>query len=125
MWLARSALGTYRAIKIVYRKTFAHERPFEREFSGIQKFEPISRSQEGLVHILQVGRNNDAGYFYYVMELADNGEVPGAKRQVSSDAGPRQSASLVSPDTSHLTPDTYIARTLAYDLSKRGRLPFD
>ena len=72
VWLARSALGTYRAVKIVFRKSFAHERPFEREFSGIQKFEPISRSQEGLVHILQVGGNNDAGYFYYVMELADD-----------------------------------------------------
>jgi len=45
VWLARNALGTYRAVKIVHRKTFANERPFEREFAGIQRFEPISRSK--------------------------------------------------------------------------------
>src|SRR2546426_9820065 len=66
VWLARSALGTFRAVKIVYRATFDHEHPFEREFKGIQNFEPISRSHDGLVDILQVGRNDAAGYFYYV-----------------------------------------------------------
>src|SRR5438876_5496481 len=70
VWLARSVMGTYRAVKIVYRRTFEHERPFEREFAGIQKFEPISRSHEGLVDLLQVGRNEQEGYFYYVMEHA-------------------------------------------------------
>src|SRR5947208_4271098 len=70
VWLARSAVGTLRAIKIVWRKTFGHEHPFEREFKGIQKFEPISRSHEGMVDILQIGRGD--GYFYYVMELADD-----------------------------------------------------
>src|SRR5881397_1206102 len=76
VWLARNALGTYRAIKIVYRQTFVHDRPYEREFSGIQKSEPISRAHEGLVDILQVGRNDQAGFFYYVMELADAFVVP-------------------------------------------------
>lgn len=52
VWLARSVIGTYRAVKIVYRKTFESERPYQREFSGIQKFEPISRSHEGL----EIGR---------------------------------------------------------------------
>ena len=74
VWLARSALGTFRAVKIVYRKTFWHDHPFDREFKGIQKFEPISRSHEGLVDILQVGRGD--GYFYYVMELADDASRP-------------------------------------------------
>jgi len=74
VWLARSAMGTYRAVKIVHRMTFDHDRPFEREFAGIQKFEPISRSHEGLVDLLQVGRNEADGYFYYVMELADSAE---------------------------------------------------
>src|SRR6266540_333203 len=72
VWLARNALGAYRAVKIVLRRTFEHDRPFEREFGGIQKFEPISRSHEGLVDLLQVGRNDQEGYFYYVMELADD-----------------------------------------------------
>src|SRR5437870_9992080 len=70
VWLAKSKLGTYRAVKIVYRKTFEDIRPFEREFKGIQKFEPISRSHEGLVDILQVGGTEE--YFYYIMELADD-----------------------------------------------------
>ena len=72
VWLARNALGTFRAIKIVYRQAFNHERPFEREFNGILKFEPVSRLHDGLVDILQVGSNVEAGYFYCVMELADD-----------------------------------------------------
>src|SRR6185295_10528402 len=72
VWLARNRLGVYRAVKIVHRASFDHDRPFEREFAGIKAFEPISRSHEGLVNLLQVGRDDAAGYFYYVMELADN-----------------------------------------------------
>src|SRR5690348_17947170 len=86
VWLARSALGTYRAIKLVHRSNFDHHRPFEREFAGIQRYEPISRCHEGLVDLLQVGRNEAEGYFYYVMELADNAnatEVPGTSRRAA------------------------------------------
>ena len=68
VWLARTKLDALRAVKIVYRKTFEDSRPFVREFKGIQKFEPISRSHDGLVDILHVGGNEE--YFYYVMELA-------------------------------------------------------
>src|SRR5438552_7051590 len=70
VWLARNAVRTLRAIKIVWRKTFWHAHPFEREFRGIQKFEPISREHEGLVDVLQIGQGE--GYFYYIMELADD-----------------------------------------------------
>ena len=79
VWLARSVMGTYRAVKIVYRANFKDERPFEREFAGIQKFEPISRSHDGLVDILQIGRNDGDAYFYYVMELADGAEMTNAE----------------------------------------------
>src|SRR5215475_14105861 len=72
VWLARNRLGVLRAVKIVHRASFDHDRPFEREFAGIKAFEPISRSHEGLVDLLQVGRDDDAGYLYYVMELADD-----------------------------------------------------
>src|SRR5262249_18526740 len=72
VWLARNRLGVYRAVKIVRRASFDHDRPFEREFAGIEAFEPVSRSHEGLVHLLQVGRDDAEGYFYYVMELADD-----------------------------------------------------
>src|SRR2546425_1782613 len=64
VWLARNILGTYRAVKIVYRKSFRDERTYEREFRGIQQFEPLSRTNEGLLDILQVGRNDDAGPYY-------------------------------------------------------------
>jgi hypothetical protein len=63
VWLARNAVGTWRAVKVVYRDRFKDARPYEREFLGIQKYEPISRSNEGLVDVLQIGRNEAAGYF--------------------------------------------------------------
>src|SRR5215207_9622574 len=72
VWLARNMMGMFRAVKVVYRKSFQSDRPFERELSGIRKFEPISRSHEGFVDVLQVGINEEQGYFYYVMELGDD-----------------------------------------------------
>src|SRR5262245_32530718 len=72
VWLARNVMSTLRAVKVVYRRSFDTDRPYEREFAGIEKFEPISRSHEGLVDILHIGRNDEAGYFFYVMELADD-----------------------------------------------------
>src|SRR5829696_8935562 len=100
VWMARSVMGTYRAVKVIWRRSFDTERPFEREFAGIQKFEPISRSHEGLVHVLHVGRNDDAGYFFYVMELADDVQT-----------------------AAEFNPDHYEARTLQRELEDRGRLP--
>src|SRR5438552_1331410 len=79
VWLARSVLGEYRAVKAVYRNKFEHERPYEREFQGIKNYEPISRTHESQVDILHVGRNDQARYFYYVMELAD--DANGTKKE--------------------------------------------
>ena len=70
VWLARNVLGGYRAVKIIQRRSFDDDRPFEREFAGMQRFEPVSRSHESQLNILQVGRGPDC--FYYVMELADD-----------------------------------------------------
>lgn len=99
VWLARNVLGTYRALKIVHRGSFDSDKPFEREFEGIQKFEPVSRTHPGLVDVLQVGRiGAEGGCFYYIMELADDAET-----------GPR------------IDPDAYKPRTLAGDLHRRGR----
>ena len=73
IWLARAlATGAWRAVKIVWRMNFDSERSFRREFEGMSVFEPISRSHGGFVDILQVGRNDARGFFYYVMELADD-----------------------------------------------------
>ncbi|HXJ58686.1 MAG TPA: serine/threonine-protein kinase [Verrucomicrobiae bacterium] len=70
VWLARNATGSYRAVKIIHRNAFADGRPYDREFAGLQKFEPLSRSHPGLVNVLHVGRQTD--HFYYVMELGDD-----------------------------------------------------
>jgi len=71
VFLARSVTGILRAVKVVNRLK-PNDARFEREFAGLKKFEPISRSHEGLVEILHVGRNEQAGQLYYVMELADS-----------------------------------------------------
>jgi WD40 repeat protein len=97
VWLARSALGTWRAVKFVRRGAFAEDRPFEREFAGIKSFEPISRSHESQLNILHVGRAEDG--FYYVMELAD-------------DLGRGQEMDATS----------YTPRNLRHELHLRGRL---
>jgi WD40 repeat protein len=102
VWLAQSTEGEYRAVKVVYRRTFERERPFEREFSGIQKFEPVSRAHPSQVSILLVGRDEAAGFFYYVMELADD-EKSG--RQID--------------------PEKYKPKTLRSEVATLGRIPYD
>jgi len=56
-------LGQFRAVKLVYRSRFNDERPFEREFEGIERFERISRSHPSQLAILHVGKNEAAGCF--------------------------------------------------------------
>jgi eukaryotic-like serine/threonine-protein kinase len=101
VWLGRNIMGVWRAIKVVYRDRFEDARPFEREFAGIQRFEPISRSHPSQVNILHIGRNEAEGYFYYVMELADD-QARGQE----------------------IDPDTYAPRTIKSELMLRERLPF-
>src|SRR5205814_9376727 len=101
VWLARSATGTFRAVKVVDRKS-AKDPRFEREFAGLKKFEPISRAHDGLVDILHVGRNEAAGQLYYVMELADS---------CASDP--------------NLDPAGYVATTLKTKLQSPGQLDAD
>ena len=100
VWLASDIIGTFHAVKFVYRSAFVNAAPFDREFRGIQRFTPISRSHPGFVNILHVGRNEVGGYFYYIMELGDD-ENQGQK----------------------IVPETYSAKTLANMLRRRGKLP--
>lgn len=102
VWLAQTPAGEYRAVKVVLRSTFDRERPFEREYSGIQKFEPVSRAHPSQVSILQVGRDEEAGYFYYVMELADD-ERAGR----------------------NIDPATYKPKTLRSEVAITGRIPYE
>jgi serine/threonine protein kinase len=110
VWLARNVMGALRAVKVIERRQFDSDRPYEREFAGIQRYEPVSRSADGLVHVLHVGRNNAEGYFYYVMELAD---------AAISKSDP---AATDSPINDPLITD-YRPRTLRSDLQHVGRLP--
>src|SRR5206468_2760189 len=82
VWLARSAIGSLRAVKVVYRKSFDHDRPYEREFEGLKQFEPLSHARESQVDIFHVGRNDAAGFFYYIMELADDACVAADVRRL-------------------------------------------
>lgn len=96
VWLARNVLGSYHAVKILYRLKFKDSRPMEREFNGLKKFTPISRGHPNFVNILHVGKHADPEYIYCVMELADD-----VLR------------------TNFVEPASYKARTLAYDLQNR------
>jgi CHASE2 domain-containing sensor protein len=100
VWLARNAVGVFHAVKVVKRADFPQNTPYEREFKGIQKFMPISRSHPGLVHVLHVGRDDAQGFFFYIMEVGDD-----------ADTGQR------------IDPEKYSARTLASDLARHGKLP--
>ena len=119
VWLARNAIGTLRAVKIVHRQSFERTEYFEREFKGLLKFEPISRSHEGLVHVLQIGRRDDAGYFFYVMELADGLNVEREVRNAESKGAGAQTT----PHSALATPHSYTPRTLRSELQARGSLP--
>lgn len=99
VWLARDVIGSYHAVKFVYRKTFKSADPFDREFRGIHFFTPISRMHPGFVNILHVGRNEGSGYFFYIMELCDD-ETTGQ----------------------NINPENYTARTLGRLIWKQGRL---
>jgi serine/threonine protein kinase/Flp pilus assembly protein TadD len=120
-------MGTYRAIKIVYRATFDSDRPYDREFEGLRKFEPISRSHESQVHILHVGRSELEDYFYHVMELADNANGLPKQDQSRPYTGSRSDIGPSREDSASffLDPEQYVPRTLASDLKARGRLPFE
>ena len=102
VWLARNAMGLYRAVKIVFRNSFESQRPFERELSGIRKFEPVSRLHEGFIDLLQVGINEGEGYFYYIIELGDD----------------ESSGQIIDPEK-------YCPHTLAREISRRGKLSLE
>src|SRR5581483_9844109 len=101
VWLARDAMGVFRAVKIVYRTCFDDERPYTRELSGIRKFAPISRSHEGFLDVLHVDLGTESDCFFYVMELGDDCQLGRA-----------------------VDPDRYTPKTLASEISSRGKLPF-
>jgi serine/threonine protein kinase len=140
VWLARHArLGTLRAVKIVRRDQFDDARPFQREFDGIRRYEPISRSHPHLIPILHVGGTDDC--FFYVMELADDAAVAaGVPPAVEGGVSPPGELRPDSTGSSHPTPvppggtpgstagedaRRYIPKTLRSELKCHGPLPID
>ena len=83
VWLARNAAGQWRALKAVYLANFDQNTdPYEREFSGIKKYQPFSDKHPGLLRVEFVSEKQ-SGYFYYVMELGDPLE-PGWEHEPST-----------------------------------------
>lgn len=126
VWLARNIMGTLRAVKVIWRQQFESGRPFEREFAGIQRYEPVSRSSGGLVHVLHIGRNDAEGYFYYVMELADDAAAGRKSEGGNSKEGgsPRpETTGSDSPAADPAVSNGYVPHTLRSDLKHLGRLP--
>lgn len=121
VWLARNAVGTWRAVKVVYRHNFTDPRPYEREFAGIQSYEPISRTNEGLIDVLQIGRNDAEGYFYYVMELADSA-TQDQELERADPSGPESTGERNSLTDAPLDSETYVPKTLSKVIQQRGRL---
>lgn len=80
VWLARNAAGQWRALKVIYLAKFEGDPdPYEREFAGVQKYQPISDRHPGLLRVNFVSEKK-ADFFYYVMELGDSVE-PGWENQ--------------------------------------------
>jgi eukaryotic-like serine/threonine-protein kinase len=102
VYLARDRNGIYCAVKVIFRESFDHDRPFERECEGLRKFEIISRSYDNQIQILHIGQREDPKQFYYVMELADDQQ-----------------------GCEPINPETYAPKTLATELQRRGRLPVE
>lgn len=102
IWIAMNIMGTYRAVKVIHRNSFKDDRPYLRELEGIQRFEPISRTHEGFIHVLQIGNNATHAYFYYIMEIGDD-----------KDSG------------QDINPESYIPHTLAHDLIDQDRLSYE
>jgi TolB-like protein len=100
VWLGRSVTGVWRAIKVVWRERFTTAEPFEREFRGLKEFADVSTGDSSQMALLHVGRNDAAGFFFSVMELADD-----------VDRG------------RNIDPVSYVPLTLAEMRTRRGRIP--
>ncbi len=98
VYLGRSASGQWRAIKVC-RRDERNVKDLDREWRGLQRYEPVSRSTPGFLAILDLGEDPAGEGFYCVMELAD---------AVSGEA--------------KVDLETYEPRTLAYELKTQGRL---
>ncbi len=83
VWLARNPQGEWRAVKMVYLANFNNDpAPYEREFKGISRYQPVSDKHPGLLRVDFVSEKLPE-HFYYVMELGDPLE-PGWEQKPSN-----------------------------------------
>ncbi len=101
VWLARDVLSQWCAVKIIRRSSFRDSAPYDREFEGIKSYAPLSRVEPSLLRLIHVGREENQGFFYYAMELAEDLDGECVSR-----------------------PDDYVPKTLRGLISARGRLDF-
>lgn len=131
VWLARGATGTFRAVKIVRRELADGGRAFARAFRGLRHYEPISRQDESLMHVLHVGPSEPDYHFYAVIELADPvppDESTSDPAESPSDAKSSSNSSVAedefwkaAPDSRVIDPDSYEPLTLASLLERQRR----
>src|SRR5262249_25159789 len=102
-----------------------------------QRYEPVSRSSGGLVNVLHVGRNEAEGYFYYVMELADDSgqnpkseirnpketQIPKSEQEIAGAIAVVPLEVGLPSDLGFRVSDFYAPRTLRSDLKRLSRLP--
>ena len=108
VWLARTLMGVYCAVKVVYQPRFSEEHPSQREFEGLQQFHLNKGPHPGLVEIHHVGRG--AGFFYYVMELADDEREP--ETEATQARASQGTAAESAAQRRHFNPATYRPKTL-------------
>src|SRR5208337_347352 len=80
-----------------------------------------------LIDVLQIGRSDAEGYFYYVMELADAADSWLREQveagQISSGDQERPGAKPACPG--EVDPQSYIPKTLSREIQQRGRLRYE
>ncbi len=72
IWMGRDVLGLHRAIKIIRHENSSSLESYQAEYHGLQHYAPFSRKYEGLIEIHHVGIREQDGFYYYVMDLADD-----------------------------------------------------
>jgi len=72
IWMGRDVLGLHRAIKVIRYENSSSLESYQAEYHGLRHYAPFSRKYEGLIEIHHVGIREQDGFYYYVMDLADD-----------------------------------------------------
>lgn len=107
VWLAKNDLTrVYRAIKAVYHTGHEGHVLYDNELTGVIAYDRVCLGYDGFIRVLEVGRDEARGCFFYVMEIADNAEA---------------ASNTLLGDDSQLEPETYTPLTLKQRLINKSR----